>query len=286
MNTIRFARQEDLGEVVSLWKLCFPEDKKFNDWFFNHLFSKDRTLLYCVDNSVCAMLQLYPYHLAIHHKIYPIQYVYGVCTHPNYRNRGMMRVLMDVSFHLGKLRGDFASILIPQEETLFAMYEKFGYKKGFYASLVDIAPHGITDKTEIKNANEQDIPSLARIYEESTKNYDGVIIRNNTYWQKQLHLFTATGGNVLLLKQDSQSIAYAFVGLNEGNLYVQEGCGVNVHALHTLGQKLYQLYNQPKINMIVPPHLAPDETYPIGCIKYFTTENIPNLWGYMNLMFN
>lgn len=286
MNNIRFADQEDHNQIQSLWKLCFPDDGRFDAWFFKYVFSYDHTLLYCVNHTICSMLQVYPYQLTINNKNYPVQYVYGVCTHPDYRHKGMMADLMDFSFQLGKLRGNFASILIPQEETLFALYEKFGYRKGFYASLIDVVSNDASDQTQIKAAREQDIPSLASIYEQSVMNYNGVIIRDKTYWKKQIHLFTATGGKVFLLKNDGRSMAYAFVGLNGGIPFIQEGCGVDVQAIRTLGQKLSCLYKQPKISTIVPPHLALEQTYPIGCIKFFTTKNIPNLWGYMNLMFN
>lgn len=50
------------------------------------------------------------------------QYIFAVCTKPEYRNRGLFRN------HFETVIGETPSLLIPENENLFGFYERFGYK--------------------------------------------------------------------------------------------------------------------------------------------------------------
>lgn len=284
MNSIRFANKGDFLQIKTLWDLSFPGDKIFDTWFFEHVFSCDKTLVYSVENKVCSMMQVYPYELSIYGNLYPIYYVYGVCTLPDLRGKGLMSELLEYSFQLGKSEGKIASVLIPQNASLFALYEKFGYQKGFFANIIKVPSKEQRKEYAMETVQEHNLYVLNLLYEKTTSGYNSYIIRNKTYWLQQLNLFRATGGEIYLLKENREYLAYAFVGFNNNQLFIQEGGGKNEMFVKILGQYIAKLYKKTQVKIITTANF-PNDMFPVGCIK-FLTKDIPYFCGYMNLMFN
>ena len=129
---IRFAAQADLPAIRELWEQCFPDDTGFNPYYFRHHFSLEHTLLYLVNSTVAAMVQMLPYTLQLGQDLSAAAtYIYGACTHPGYRRQHLMSQLLTESFALDRAQGRAASMLIPQEDWLFDFYRPFGYQPLF-----------------------------------------------------------------------------------------------------------------------------------------------------------
>ena len=56
-------------------------------------------------------------------------YFYAVCTEQNYRNQGVMRSLFAFAKEMAKEQGAEVCFLVPENESLFKMYEKFSFER-------------------------------------------------------------------------------------------------------------------------------------------------------------
>ena len=128
---IRFAQPGDFSAIRDLWEICFPDDTGFNPYYFDHLFSLNDTLVCELDGCIAAMVQMLPYTLRVHDQDFPVTYIYGACTHPDFRRQHLMSQLLSASFDWDQQHGRIASMLIPQEAWLFDFYRPFGYLPQF-----------------------------------------------------------------------------------------------------------------------------------------------------------
>ena len=125
---IRYAHAGDLADIRALWERCFPDESGFNAYFFEHLFDRNAVLLYQLDGQLAAMTQMIPYPLQLDNgETVRCTYIYGACTHPAHRKKGLMRALLERSFVLDRALGRAGSMLIPAEDWLFSFYAPFGY---------------------------------------------------------------------------------------------------------------------------------------------------------------
>ena len=57
---------------------------------------------YFKDNVLCSMAQMLPYKMQNNDKIEQVTYIYGACTHKDYRRQHLMDNLLNYSFELDK----------------------------------------------------------------------------------------------------------------------------------------------------------------------------------------
>ena len=88
---MRFAEKEDFPAVRALWETCFPDEGGFNDYFFAHFYKEKYTLLYLEGETLVAMAQMLPYHMTVGGVSRVVTYIYGACTDPAHRRKGIWR---------------------------------------------------------------------------------------------------------------------------------------------------------------------------------------------------
>lgn len=113
-----------IPQLRQLWKTAFGDTDAFLDSFFRTAFSCDRCRCVLDGNAVAAVL--YWFDCTIGDE--KTAYIYAVATHPDFRNRGLCRMLMADTHALLKARGYASALLVPQKESLRAMYAGMGYR--------------------------------------------------------------------------------------------------------------------------------------------------------------
>lgn len=131
---IQFADKTTLGEVRQMWKTCFGDTDEYIDLYFTQKYKDENTLIYIVDDIPVASLQMLPYTITFYGKEISFYYLMGLCTLPEYRERGYMAELINKSHEVMKDRDIPLSILVPAEDWLFGFYKKFGYEQVFEKS--------------------------------------------------------------------------------------------------------------------------------------------------------
>lgn len=254
---IRFAYKNDVSLIRELWDIAFPEEPDFNNYFFENIFDYENTLINIKDNELLAMAQMIPYEIK---NIGKVTYIYGAATNPKYRNKGIMRELLNKSFAIDREKNIMASVLIPANKPLFGFYEKLGYETIFYCHKEILEKGESCEKA--REAEYKDIPLLMDIYK-------GDVIRSREYWKVQLDMYKALGGKIFIYKN-----AYAVV--SDKIEEIMYGSEEEKKCLADF------VCNHIKCERVEAVHKGCD--FPVGMMKKHKEFDTGKL--YMNLMYN
>lgn len=279
---IRFAEEADRPAVCALWELCFPDDSGFNPYYLDRLLSVSDTLLCIEDGLLAAMTQMLPYALRLQGQELSVTYIYGACTHPEFRRRHLMSRLLEESFRIDAERGRAASMLIPAEPWLFDFYRPFGYEPAFYLAdglhIVQGAP-----QAGFRALRDDDVPALDRLYRASAAQADPLVLRTEQQWRDQIALFHALGlGAFGLEAPDGGLSAYAFVWKNADSLWAQECVSRTADDAQKLLSALADHAGMETIRASGPGASG----QPLGCLRLTDGAPLPARMGYFNLMLN
>lgn len=117
-------RQEQIPQLVRLWKEAFGEYDGFWELFLETAFLPDHCRCITEHGQVLAGLYWFDCSCASD----KIAYVYAVVTDPHQRGRGLCRKLMADVHSLLKDTGYASVMLVPADEGLREMYRKMGYE--------------------------------------------------------------------------------------------------------------------------------------------------------------
>lgn len=132
---IDYPAQGQIPALRKLWQDTFEDDDGFLDAFYKIAFAPDRCRCVSVDGKPVAAL--YWFDCQLEGK--PVAYVYAVATAEAHRGKGYCRALMEnLHSHLAYL-GYAGAVLVPATESLFKMYESYGYRSCSMASEVTCA---------------------------------------------------------------------------------------------------------------------------------------------------
>src|SRR5699024_2175983 len=115
---IHFADDSTKQAVRDMWKICFGDSDAYLDIHFNHKYQNENTLIYIEDQKPVASLQMLLFDFTFNGSEISIAYLSGLCTLPNYRNRGFMRQLITKSYKVAQERDIPLMILVPQDESV------------------------------------------------------------------------------------------------------------------------------------------------------------------------
>ncbi len=240
MKNIRYGSDENKDEIISLWNICFPEAPEFSEWYFKNVFSPKNTLIYEENDKITAMLQEIPLNFNNSGKA---TYIYGACTHPLYRKKGLMTKLLRQSFKNDTLKGITHSILIPENEELFRFYKQFGYNKTTLVKKEVFKSSDFTQNSDnkyiLKKADFSDIENMNSLYKKVLCDND-FIFRDTSFWEKQIQMFSNLNGDCFCLynAKDLNLEAYAFLW-PEKVLQAQEMCFTDNTAKSILCKNLF-----------------------------------------------
>ena len=91
---IGFAKWEDRPALAELWQVCFEEERRYANFFFNNAFRPENCLVYRVAGRPAAMLHLLPAKIVCGGKPVRIHYVFACATAPEHRSHGYMNALL------------------------------------------------------------------------------------------------------------------------------------------------------------------------------------------------
>ncbi len=278
---IRAASKADMPEIRALWEVCFPDDTGFNDYYFTHIFTRDTTILYELDGRIAAMVQMLPYVLHAQGETVSATYIYGACTHPDFRRRHLMSELLEWSFAQDIQNGVAATMLIPQEKWLFDFYRPFGYQPAFalgtaaFSEVLPVLHKGLRPMTP------DDLPACEMLYRTKTADCPLVVARTSAQWKAQLSLFEVLGAGAFVLELAGKIAGYAFVWNEENGIWAQELMCLDEAAQDILISALAARTAAAHVRVSVPD----SNGTLLGCIKWYGEISIPQN-GYMNLMYN
>lgn len=126
---IRFrpATQSDELTLKRLFLACFDDTLGFVNMFFAHHFIPENTLVAEVEGRAVGL----SFFLPCEAEGKPCFYIYGVCVSPDMRGQGIGTKMLTFTTETAQKNGARV-LLMPQGESLFAFYEKAGFKPCSY----------------------------------------------------------------------------------------------------------------------------------------------------------
>lgn len=169
---IRLATPGDKAELKKLWKLGFGDEDLYIELYYTTRYKEEETAVLLLDGKLVAMLTMMPVHLVLADgsKISAAM-IYGVCTHPDFRSRGLAGKLLQFAEEYLRINHVNMTMLVPASASLFDFYAKSGYQAEFYTREAKLTAEEIKNLT-IKTNHDFVIDSI------DTKEY-------NTVRQKQ-----------------------------------------------------------------------------------------------------
>lgn len=182
---IDFPSPGHLPQLRSLWTGAFGDGDDFLDIFFQTAYSPDRCRCVLAEDSVAAVL----YWFDCGSGSQKLAYIYAVVTHPDFRNRGLCRMLMENTHTLLKERGYDGALLVPQKESLRNMYASMGYRNAGGLHIFRCAAGN--DPLPVRSVGPGEFARLRREFLPP----DAVLQEgeNMTFLSRQLQFFTGPG---------------------------------------------------------------------------------------------
>ena len=120
---IDYPSEYQIPQLRSLWKAAFGDEDDFLDAVYSIAYSPDRCRCLTLEGRTAAAL----YWFETTCQGARLAYIYGVATDPEYRGRGLCRMLMEDAREILRCQGFGGIILYPASEKLSRMYAKMGY---------------------------------------------------------------------------------------------------------------------------------------------------------------
>lgn len=217
----RFAVDSDYEEIALLFRLSFNDDLseicEFLEYFRK---DKDFSIAVCEDeNRIISMMCLIPARF----RQLPAFYVYGVCTAPDFRSRGISNRLMDFVKANARQKNISCLFLVPASASLSDFYSKQGFLcfPAPYPCVADIlsncvhAMDAFADCTYAVD-NRIERPYTADIFIEEIKPEEYLLLRSSIL-QKDSVFSMNDYGNLFALNQRDISVHLAKTVIPDSN---------------------------------------------------------------------
>lgn len=246
--------------IKELWQICFADTEEFISLFFNEVYQEENAVVIEKDGKIVSALHLLPYTLNFYGEEVPIAYIYGVCTHPDERGKGLMSQLMQLAKEELKRRKTPAAALIPAEQWLFDVYRKYGYTEAFYYNSYSYVPTGQVRTNNIHFfVADITTPGLFEFFNKKLKERNACMLHSESDFLVIRKDFINSNGN-LLVAADSQNkiigMAFSVPVIDEGVVVIKELLYESDNIKEELLVESMRLYQLPKAVFTAPPEGA------------------------------
>lgn len=257
-------------KIKELWRICFDDTEQFIRLFFDEVYQEENAVIIEKNGKIVSSLHLLPYTMTFFGREIPVAYIYGVCTHPDERGKGLMSQLMQMAKEELEHRKIPAAALIPADSWLFDIYRKYGYTEAFYFNDCSYAPtHQIhTNDTRLFVADTT-TPGLFEFFDRKLRERDVCMLHSETDFQVIRKDFVNSNGNLMVAVDPQNEITgMAFsVAIKEKGMVVIKEILYNDDAIkEQLLFETTQLYRLPKAIFTLPPQ-EKEPIVPKGMMK-------------------
>lgn len=258
---IRFPLESEYESLKALWQTAFDDTKESLDYFFKNTISPERVLAVFDGSAPVSALYMLESDILNNGKSYSAYYIYAVCTHPDYRGKGLMKKLFKELFGIAKSRKIDYLFLVPEEEYLFGIYERLGFKTGFAYSERAVFKKGFINDREhqIQKLTYKD---YRKILFENSANSPVAVLKESTFNS----FFNSVSGEVKTVFIENEG--YALYEETEETLTVFELFG---------NEKLLvsRIFENTEKEEIALRKIAKENSVPYG--MYYKISNAPEI---------
>lgn len=193
-----------------LWKLCFGDSDDFIRFYFDAKYSDENTFAIYEKGMMVCVLQSIPYQIHALGQTFAAAYISGACTHPEYRNKGYMRQLLQQTLQTLHERKIPLVFLIPQEESLYNYYAQFGFSSDLYRLETDVLTYSFTTEYEVSSIQKDSFADLIHAYEKYAAKTN-CVLHDTADFLNNLDEVILSEGQILTINSGNEVQAFALV---------------------------------------------------------------------------
>lgn len=214
--------------IKSLYDSSFPQDKPWNQWFFDNVYKDDEGLILYEENKPVSCLLLQAYDFLFHGRNVRLAYISGAATHYKSRGKGYMTMLMKEALRTGYERGDALACLIPANRRLFFFYDKFQFASVVFADIERYTAIHAFPITEGYTVADPDYASFNRL----ERLRDATVLHSEKDFENILEDIAHDGGVAVRINDsDGQPLAMVFGTANRDEIHFKEILGIDKNAV-------------------------------------------------------
>lgn len=224
---IRKLKQEEHRMTRSLWEEIFTEDDEaFLDYYYQVKTAENSIYIIEEGDQPVSMLQLNPYPVHFFGKTSLLHYIIAVATKKEYRGRGYMTRLLQMSAKDMYQAGEPFTYLMPAAE---GIYYPHGFRFVYRQCRIEGKPSGEKGQDgtlagcQVRYAGESDCQALACLAEELLGQMPFIrAVRTERYYRTILKEQQSEGGGILLTERDGKLTGFVIYGCYEGKAELRE----------------------------------------------------------------
>ncbi|MBR2875999.1 MAG: GNAT family N-acetyltransferase, partial [Clostridia bacterium] len=121
---------EDKNKIKKLWlENFFDDDKKTINYFLENVLENKKGVGAFFEDELIAMVLFLDSEIILKENVKKSVYFYAVCTDVKFRNKGVIKNLITFAKKMLEEQNTEIAFLVPANEELFSMYEKFCFSK-------------------------------------------------------------------------------------------------------------------------------------------------------------
>lgn len=273
----------DLQQLKTLWQLSFDDTDAFIRLFFTRVYRKENALYLKQAGQIVSAIQILPYTMQFHGMEIPISYIYGACTHPAERGKGLMSRLIQKAFDTMKERDIALTVIIPAEKSLFDYYRRFGYTEAFDYAIETIFPlqTKACEDTDIAVASADAFKqeSLFNYFDRKQRERQCYVLHSREDFDTLLCELKQSGGQLLTAyrRTDSLLVGMLFCYPTDNHIEIREGFYDTPSIRNLLLQAAIRQNHAPKALYRIPP--APSTpSLPLGMARIIDRDRLIRHW--------
>lgn len=273
---VDIAKAEYKNDLKRLWKLAFKDTDEYVDFYFTKRFRPECTVIYKEDNKIVSSAQVHPYEMTYLDTLIKTEYILGVCTNKDYRKKGYAGEILKNIVSKSYSRNILVQTLIPQEDYLFNIYEKYGFIKMFDITKKEV----INPKKKSKNVYLYEDSLEAEVYKFYTdwyKSASGRVIKSLDDFKFVLEESLITKSIVYVYKE---SKVEGFALLDKHTYEVKEILYTNDGVKQELIKKTFELINKDKIQINFPSKSK--KSYGLGMARVINVNDMLKIYAKNN----
>ena len=249
---IRYARENDKEQVISLWNYCFEDTAEFVDYYFENVYDKNNTIIIEEDSQILSSLQLNKHSIRLRNNDYNVSYVVGVSSKPEIRGLGYMKYLMTYTLRDLFKKGEIVSLLMAID---YRLYKRYGFEHCYDQIQYNINTQefGVFKlNSRLKKATKKDAKFLSDVYFDAMKFLNGYTLRDEAYFSKFIKEIESEEGNVYIYEKGVHK-GYIAYYIQNNTFIVRELIYNSISSLKSILAFIYNHNTQCKSTIINAP---------------------------------
>ena len=207
------------NEIKFLWRNNFCDDDETTiNYFLENVFENKKGVGAFLNNELIAMILFLNSKIISKNKNKKAVYFYAVCTDEKYRKKGVMKTLFSFATQEAKKQGFEICFLVPENEGLFKMYEKFSFERTINYEEKCISRNDIDVKNTIKQKTDFCYSDYLNIKLKASVNHPVVVWEEDEFNfifnknRSDVSFIFINSGFAIYEKTDNEMLVYEICG--------------------------------------------------------------------------